>query len=146
VAVDLRAFNHAFATLLKDQTSAGPKVSPGAGVVVGRGYPQITFDIIGESPWEGYTPGTNTRIALRCHAERLDDSRKLYSEVRDILLPVTSTAYGYYGDVTVTPAGMGTVTVRFSGIQHNAGPNALQDLPTGTPMLESYWLVPHYQA
>ena len=142
MAVDLRAFNLAFAYLLKDETSAADRVSPS--FTVARGYPQISFDIIGESPWEGYTPGTNTRVALRCHAQRLDDCRKLYSEVRDILLPTTQTAYGYYGDVTVTPADVGTVTVRFSGIQHNAGPNALQDLPTGTPMLESFWLVPHY--
>lgn len=139
--MDLRASNLALATLLRDETSAGTRVSPTFDHK--RGLPQIAFDTVGETPWRGYSPGTSWRVAVRCYARDLDSARKLYGEVRSVLLPVEDAAYGYHGAVTVTLDGQSR-TVNFSGIQHNAGPNELEDLPTGTPMLESYWLVPHY--
>ena len=141
MAVDLRAFNLAFDKLLRSKTSAADRTSPTFNH--SRGYPQISFGIVGETTWEGYTPGRNTRVALRCHGKTLDEARKLYSECRDTLLPPANTAYGYYGAQTVTLDGV-PVTVNFSGIQHNAGPNDMQDIPTGTPYLESFWLVPHF--
>ena len=141
MAVDLRAFNLAFDKLLRNETSAADRTSPAFNAP--RGLPQVSFGVVGETVWEGWTPGRNTRVALRCHGRDLDQARKLYSECRDILLPPEYTAHGYYGAQTVTLEG-NPVTVNFSGIRHNAGPNDMVDVPTGTPYLESFWLCPHY--
>jgi hypothetical protein len=148
MATDLRAFNLAFAALLRNQTSAQGRVSP---VFTSGGperFPQISFGIVGEITWAGYTAGRDQRVALRCHGRNpgevgIEQARKLYSECRDILLPAANVVYGYYGQQTVTLDGV-PVTVTFSGIQHNAGPNEMMDIPTGTPYLESFWLCPHY--
>lgn len=140
--MDLRVSSLAFAAILRDKTSAQGRVSPVFDQR--RGLPQIAFESVGENPWRGYSPGTDWRIAVRCYARDLDGARRLYSEVRGVLLPSSDPNDGYYGPVTVTFEGTPR-TVNFSGIAHNAGPNELQDLPTETPMLESFWLVPHWE-
>ena len=139
--MDLRASSLALAALLRDETSAETRVSPSFDHR--RGVPQIAFETVGENPWRGYSPGTDWRVALKCYGRDLEAARKLYGEIRAVLLPSDDPNDGYYGAVTVTLDGT-PKTVNFSGIAHNAGPSELEDLPTGTPMLESFWLVPHY--
>lgn len=139
--MDLRLSSLAFAAVLRNRTSAQDRVSPVFDHK--RGLPQIAFDTVGETPWRGYSPGTDWRIAVRCYGRDLDAARRLYGEVRAVLLPADAPNDGFHGPVTVT-LDNAQRTVNFSGIAHNAGPNEMEDLPTGTPMLESFWLVPHW--
>ena len=131
----------AFSTIFRGQTSAGNRSWPAFDI--GAGLPQISLKGTGETPWTGYTPGTDWIVGLRCHARTMDECYRLYSEARAILLPTATPNEGFYGPVTVQFDGVPR-TVTFSGIKHNAGPNELEDVPTRTPMLESIWIVPHY--
>ena len=144
--MDLRLSSLALATLLRNQTSAQTRVSPTFDHT--RGFPQISFETVGDQPMRGYSPGSLWRVAIRCHGPAnevgLEAARKLYSDVRSVLLPANDPNDGYYGTVTVTFEGTPR-TVYFSGIAYNAGPNELQDPPTGTPMLESFWIAPHWE-
>jgi hypothetical protein len=141
MAVDLPTFLSAFAEILKDKTSAGPRVWP---LFDERSpLPQIYFGERGGPVWRGWHQGQDMRVLVECYGRTREEARMLFSEVRDILLPPAHPTEGYYGAITVTYNGTPT-TVNFSGIMLNAGPEPLEDPPTGLPLEQSYWIVPHF--
>lgn len=143
MAVDPWTFLVALREVLKNQTSAGDRITAGTGPLTSLGRPQITLQENGAIPVTGWTRMERMRVRIDCYGRGDEEARKLYGEVRAILLPPSTPSHGYYGTVTVTVDGTPR-TINFSGIELNAGPDALTDLPTGWTMEQSYWMVPYF--
>jgi hypothetical protein len=143
LAVDPYTFLLAFREVLRGRTMAGARIFPGTGPVEEATRPQITIQEGGAIPVSGYTVMERMRVRVDCYGRDDEEARKLYGEVRDVLLPPEHPAYGYYGEHTVTVNGEQRV-VHISGVEHNAGPENLTDLPTQWPFEQSFWTVPHF--
>jgi len=141
MAVGIPTFLEAFGLLLKGQTSAGSRAWP---LFDERAaLPQIYFGERGGQIWRGWHQGMDVRVLIECFGRNRAEARQLFSEVRNVLMPPAKPNAGYYGAITVTENG-GPVVVNFSGIMLNAGPDPLEDPPTGLPLEQSYWTVPYF--
>lgn len=143
MAVDPWTFLVALREILKNETSAADRIFPGTGPVTSAARPQITLQENGAIPVPYWTRMERMRVRIDCYGRGDEEARKLYGEIRDILLPPETPSHGYYGAVTVTVDGTPR-TINFSGVELNAGPDALTDLPSGFTFTQSYWLCPYF--